>query len=182
MNSQQTTRISRFLSLVLRHEPGKIGITLDGEGWTNVDELITAMNRHGHELDFGTLEHVVDTNDKKRFAFSADGEMIRASQGHSVEVDLGYETATPPEILYHGTVGRFLPAIRETGIQKGQRHHVHLSPVLATATAVGKRRGQPVILTVLAGEMNTVGHVFHVSANGVWLTDSVPPQFIRFED
>lgn len=182
MNPQQTIKISRFLSLVLRHQPETIGIKLTEEGWTSVDELITAMNAHGQPLDFETLEHVVDTNDKKRFAISDDGEMIRANQGHSVEVNLGYQPTTPPEVLYHGTVARFLPSIRENGILKGQRHHVHLSQSLETANAVGKRRGQPVILTVRAREMNADGHEFHLSANGVWLTDSVPPQFITFED
>lgn len=180
MNSQQTTKISRFLSLVLRHQPETIGIKLTEEGWTNVDELIAAMNAHGEPLDFETLEHVVDTNDKNRFAFSDDGEMIRANQGHSVEVNLGYQPTLPPEVLYHGTVDKFLPSIRENGIQKGQRHHVHLSQSLGTANAVGKRRGQPVILTIRAREMNVAGHDFYVSANGVWLTDFVPPQFIQF--
>lgn len=181
MNEKDTTRISKFLSLVLRHEPGKIGITLDEEGWVRVDELIAALNRRGMRIDFETLEHVVDTNDKKRFAFSDDGELIRASQGHSVAVSLGYPPATPPDLLYHGTVARFLPAIRESGIRKGQRHHVHLSVSLDVATTVGKRRGQPVILSVRARDMHDAGHIFHVSANGVWLTDLVPAEFVRFE-
>lgn len=181
MNPQHATRISKFLSLVLRHQPETIGITLSEDGWTNVDELIAAINRHGQDLDFETLEQVVESNDKKRFAFSDDGEMIRANQGHSVEVKLGYPPTPPPEILYHGTVARFLPGIREKGIQKGQRHHVHLSVSLEVANTVGKRRGQPVILSIRAREMNAAGHEFHVSANGVWLTDFVPIQFINFE-
>ncbi len=180
MNEKETTRTSKFLSLVLRHEPTKIGITLNDEGWVSVDELIAALNRHGQSIDFETLEHVVETNEKKRFAFSDDGEMIRASQGHSVAVSLGYPPATPPDLLYHGTVARFLPAIRETGIRKGQRHHVHLSASLDVATTVGKRRGQPVILTVRAKDMHDAGHVFQVSANGVWLTDCVTAEFIEF--
>ncbi|MEO5915952.1 MAG: RNA 2'-phosphotransferase [Luteolibacter sp.] len=182
MNPQQTTKISRFLSLVLRHQPETIGITLAEDGWTNVDELIAAMNKHGQHLDFETLELVVETNDKKRFAFSDDGEMIRANQGHSVEVNLGYQPTPPPEILYHGTVARFLPSIREGGIQKGQRHQVHLSVSLDVANTVGKRRGQPVILTVRAREMNVAGHDFYISTNGVWLTDFVPAAFIDFEE
>ena len=178
MNPQHSTKISRFLSLVLRHQPEIVGITLTEDGWMNVDELIAAINRHGQELDFETLEQVVETNDKKRFAFSDDGEMIRANQGHSVEVNLGYRATPPPEILYHGTVARFLPSIRENGIQKGQRHHGHLSASLEVANTVGKRRGQPVILTVRAQEMNVAGHDFFISANGVWLTDLVPATFI----
>jgi putative RNA 2'-phosphotransferase len=182
MNPQQATKISRFLSLILRHQPETVDITLTEDGWTNVDELIAAINRHGQALDFETLEYVVETNDKKRFSFSDDGEMIRANQGHSVEVNLGYQATPPPGILYHGTVARFLPSIREDGIRKGQRHHVHLSASLEVANTVGKRRGQPVILTIQAREMNAAGHEFYVSANGVWLTDFVPPSFIQFEE
>jgi len=182
MNPQHATKISRFLSLVLRHQPQTIGITLREDGWTNVEELISAINRHGQALDFETLEQVVETNDKKRFSFSDDGEMIRANQGHSVEVNLGYQATPPPVILYHGTVSRFLPGIRQNGIQKGQRHHVHLSASLEVANTVGKRRGQPVVLTVKAREMNAAGHDFHLSTNGVWLTDLVPPRFIGFPE
>lgn len=182
MNPQSYTKISRFLSLVLRHQPETIGITLAEDGWTNIDELISAMNRHGHPLDFETLEQVVDTNDKKRFSISDDGEMIRANQGHSVEVNLGYKPTPPPTILYHGTVEKFLPSIRQEGIKKGQRHHVHLSRSLEVANSVGKRRGQPVILTVRSGEMHSAGFEFFVSTNGVWLTDSIPPAFIDFND
>ena len=182
MNPKQATNISRFLSLVLRHQPETIGITLADDGWTSVDALITAMNKHGHELDFEMLETVVETNDKKRFAFSDDGEMIRANQGHSVEVNLGYQATTPPEILYHGTVAKFLPSIRAEGIQKGQRHHVHLSASLEVANTVGKRRGQPIILIVSACAMNAAGHEFYISANGVWLTDFVPASFIQIDE
>ena len=181
MSPLHATKISRFLSLVLRHQPETIGIVLSNDGWTSVDGLIAAVNRHGQALDFETLEHVVETNDKKRFAFSDDGEMIRANQGHSVEVNLGYQPTAPPEFLHHGTVARFLPSIRENGIQKGQRHNVHLSASREVANTVGKRRGEPVILTVRALEMNAAGHEFHLSANGVWLTDFVPVQFIQFE-
>ena len=180
MNHQQATTISRFLSLVLRHQPQTIGITLTEDGWTKVDELIAAMNCHGQMLDFETLENVVETNDKKRFAFSEDGEMIRANQGRSVEVNLGYQPTPPPEILYHGTVAKFIPSIRENGIHKGKRHHVHLSSSHEVANTVGKRRGQPVILTVRSSEMHAAGHIFKISANGVWLADLVPQQFIDF--
>lgn len=180
MNPQEVTRISRFLSLVLRHQPETIGIKLTEEGWTNVDGLIQAFNAHGHALDFETLEHVVETNDKKRFAFSDDGEMIRANQGHSVEVKLGYKPIAPPEILYHGTVAKFMPAIREQGLQKGQRHQVHLSVSREIASQVGKRRGEPVILSIRAREMHDAGHLFYLSANGIWLTDAVPVSFIDF--
>lgn len=180
MTSQQTTKTSRFLSLVLRHQPETIGITLADDGWTQVDALIAAMNAHGHPINFEILEHVVETNDKQRFSFSNDGEMIRANQGHSIAVQLGYPPSIPPEILYHGTVGRFLQAIRETGLHKSQRHHVHLSASPEVAGIVGNRRGKAIILTVRAREMNAAGHEFFVSANGVWLTDFVPAAFIDF--
>jgi putative RNA 2'-phosphotransferase len=125
---------------------------------------------------------VVETSDKKRFALSADGERIRASQGHSVEVELGYEPATPPAVLYHGTVDRFLDSIREKGLIKGERHHVHLSADAATAAKVGARRGRAVVLTIDAAGMAREGLLFYISANAVWLTDHVPARFIGFPD
>jgi putative RNA 2'-phosphotransferase len=174
------TRISKFLSLVLRHEPEKIGITLDENGWTDCQALVEAAGRHGKHFDQAILLKVVRSSDKQRFALSEDGHRIRANQGHSVKVDLALEAQTPPEHLYHGTVARFLDAIRETGLQKGERHHVHLSPELVTATKVGERRGQPIILTIRAAEMSAAGYPYYLSANGVWLTDAVPPEFIDF--
>ena len=171
---------SRFLSLVLRHRPDKIGITLDPDGWTRVDALLAALARAGKPVDRQMLDRVVATNNKKRFALSEDGERIRASQGHSVQVELGYEPATPPAELFHGTVDRFLGAIRSEGLRPMKRHHVHLSADLATASNVGSRRGDAVVLTVRAADMRLAGHIFFVSANGVWLTDSVPPAFIDF--
>lgn len=174
------TRISKLLSLVLRHEPEKIGITLDENGWTDCQALIEAAGRHGKHFDHAILLKVVRSSDKQRFALSEDGHRIRANQGHSVKVDLALEAQTPPEHLYHGTVAGFLDAIRETGLQKGERHHVHLSPELVTATKVGERRGQPIILTIRAAEMSAAGYPYCLSANGVWLTDAVPPEFIDF--
>lgn len=172
-------RISRFLSLVLRHDPGRIGITLGPDGWTPVAELLRALDRHGRPLSRADLDWVIENNDKRRFALSDDGTMIRASQGHSVAVDLGYAPEVPPEHLYHGTVGRFLDAILADGLKRRARHDVHLSPDPGTATRVGARRGKPVILEIAAGAMHRDGHVFRLSANGVWLTDHVPPRYIR---
>jgi putative RNA 2'-phosphotransferase len=180
MAHDRTVQTSKFLSLVLRHQPEKIGVTLDAAGWVGVSELLKAMTRHGKPLTEAELRRVVETSDKKRFALSDDGLRIRASQGHSVEVELGYEPATPPDVLYHGTVGRFLSPIRATGLQKGQRHHVHLSRDIETATKVGGRRGEAVILSVDAAGMAREGLVFSVSANGVWLTEHVPARFIGF--
>lgn len=180
MSNDTTIRTSKFLSLVLRHQPGKIGITLDSAGWVDVATLLDAMTKHGKPLTEAQLRQVVETSDKKRFALSEDGRRIRASQGHSVEVELGYEPTTPPDVLYHGTVGRFLPSIRAGGLEKGKRHHVHLSRDVETATKVGDRRGEAVILTIDAAGMAREGLVFYVSANGVWLTDHVPARFIGF--
>lgn len=180
MSNDRSIQTSKFLSLVLRHEPEKIGIALDSAGWVDVGELLAAMAGHGKAISEAELRQVVETSDKKRFALSEDGRRIRASQGHSVEVELGYAPATPPDLLYHGTVGRFLPSIRATGLQKGERHHVHLSRDIETAAKVGGRRGEAVILTVDAAGMAREGLVFYVSANGVWLTDHVPARFIAF--
>lgn len=172
--------ISKFLSLVLRHNPQRIGIELDSNGWVDCDRLIAAASSHGMIFDRQTLAEVVRTNDKQRFALSEDGSRIRANQGHSVSVDLGLEKRVPPPILYHGTVARFIDSIRKEGLLKGRRHHVHLSRETATASKVGERRGKPVILTIRASAMREAGHDFYLSDNGVWLTDHVPPHFIGF--
>ena len=180
MNTKAAVTKSKFLSLVLRHEPERVGLTLDEAGWVAVEELLTAVNRNGVALTREELEHIVTTSDKKRFAFSEDGLRIRANQGHSVEVDLQYEPAVPPELLYHGTANQFVDAIRQSGLQKMERHHVHLSSDQKMTVQVGTRRGRPVLLTVRAGEMHRAGHVFYRSANDVWLVDEVPARFIEF--
>lgn len=173
-----STRTSKFLSLVLRHEPEVIGLQLDAQGWAEVDELLQKLHVHGQSLDHAGLRQIVATCSKQRFALSDDGLRIRANQGHSVAVDLGLAAIEPPQWLYHGTVGRFIGAIRAQGLRAGERQHVHLSLDRETAHQVGARRGAPVILSVHAGRMHAEGHVFHRSSNGVWLTDHVPPQYI----
>jgi putative RNA 2'-phosphotransferase len=180
MSEKDQIRLSKFLSLILRHDPGKVGLSLDEAGWVEVAELLDAMGRHGHPVSREALLRVVETSDKKRFALSDDGARIRASQGHSVEVELGYAPATPPDVLYHGTVDRFLDSIRAKGLVKGERHHVHLSADAQTATKVGARRGRAVVLRIDAAGMAREGLLFFVSANGVWLTDQVPARFIAF--
>jgi putative RNA 2'-phosphotransferase len=172
---------SKFLSLVLRHKPEEIGLVLEEGGWVRVDTLLAALKSHGKGvITRAVLDEVVATNEKKRFAFSEDGRKIRANQGHSVEIDLKLEAKAPPEMLYHGTVQKFLRPISNEGLVKGSRHAVHLSGDLDTAITVGKRRGEPVILGVRAGDMARAGHVFYQSANGVWLTDHVPPQYLDY--
>jgi putative RNA 2'-phosphotransferase len=177
---KQLKQISKLLSLVLRHEPEYIGITLDIEGWAKVPELIEKINQKGIQVDFATLQVIVDTNDKKRFAFNNDKTRIRANQGHSIEVELNYTAQVPPAVLFHGTAVKNVPAIRENGLQKMNRHHVHLTASEDTALKVGQRHGRPVILTVHALVMHEHQHVFYLSENGVWLTDHVPAAFISF--
>jgi uncharacterized protein (TIGR02452 family) len=173
-------KLSKFLSLVLRHEPARIGISLDSAGWTDVAALLAACAAHGVSLTRDELVQLVASSDKQRFALSDDGTRIRANQGHSVEVELELAPAMPPALLYHGTVDRFLDSIRAQGLIKGERHHVHLSADLATAQKVGGRRGKPVVLVVRAADMVAAGHTFFVSDNGVWLTETVPPAFLDF--
>ncbi|MET0398621.1 MAG: RNA 2'-phosphotransferase [Longimicrobiaceae bacterium] len=173
-------RASRFLSLVLRHRPEHVGIALDPAGWVPVDELLAAARRSGFALDRAMLERVVAENDKRRFAFSADGARIRASQGHSVDVDLGLTAQAPPAVLFHGTATRFLESIRREGLRPGSRTHVHLSPDEATARTVGRRHGAPVVLRVAAGDMHRDGHELVLSENGVWLARTVPAMYLGF--
>lgn len=180
MDEKNVKRTSKFLSLVLRHQPEKIDISLDDAGWVDVDVLLRATARHGKRISRETLDYVVRTNDKQRFSFSEDERRIRANQGHSVDVDLGYKQAEPPEILLHGTPTRFIESIRRDGLKKMNRHHVHLHADEATVVAVGSRRGNPVLLKVRALEMARQGHKFFVTPNNVWLTDHVPVEFIEF--
>ncbi|MEU6094206.1 RNA 2'-phosphotransferase [Streptomyces sp. NPDC047079] len=177
-DERRTVKVSKYLSKHLRHQPERIGLTLDEAGWVEIDVLLAAAASHGFRITRSELDRVVATNDKKRFAI--EGTRIRASQGHSIDIELGLPPATPPAYLYHGTVARHLDAIRAEGLRPMRRHDVHLSPDRETATRVGARRGRPVVLTVDAGAMHHDGHVFHLSANGVWLTQAVPPQYLRF--
>ena len=174
--------LSRRLSFVLRHRPDSIGLQLDAAGWVEVDTLLSALAQHGRSVPRSALQRCVDTNDKQRFELSTDGQRIRARQGHSVPVELGYTPVAPPPVLFHGTVPRVVERIRAEGLVPGRRHHVHLSADRATATTVGRRRGRPVILTVDAAAMAAAGHTFFRTDNGVWLTDAVPPPFLRLPD
>ncbi len=182
MTEKQTRRISKFLSLVLRHQPQLLDLTLDLEGWVEVKLLLERMQREGKGITKEQLEEVVATNDKKRFAFNEDHTKIRASQGHSIAVTLAYESKEPPTYLYHGTPISNISSIQKLGLQKRKRHHVHLSNDIETATKVGARRGKPVVLTIQAQEMQEDGYVFYLSDNGVWLTDAVAPKYIAFKD
>jgi putative RNA 2'-phosphotransferase len=170
---------STWLSWALRHDPQAAGIVLDEAGWTAVPALLAAAAAAGHALDRDRLAALVAASDKQRFALSPDGLRIRANQGHSVPVALGLAAQAPPAVLFHGTAERFLGAIRRAGLERRARHHVHLSTEPATADAVGGRHGRPVVLRVDAARMHADGHVFRCSANGVWLVDAVPPQYLE---
>lgn len=171
--------MGRFLSLILRHSPQTIGITLDKFGYANIDELISQMNKHGKHIDFDTLKLIVDTNNKKRYSFNQDFTKIRANQGHSINVDLQLTEKIPPNELYHGTATRFLDSIMKEGIKKQSRQYVHLSKDIDTAIKVGKRHGQVVILILDTAKMYQDGVKFYLSDNGVWLTDYVNPKYIK---
>jgi putative RNA 2'-phosphotransferase len=179
MEPQRLVQISKTLSKTLRHKPERLGLKLSVSGWVSVQDLLQALERKGFVLSHSELEQVVLQNDKQRFSFDASKQNIRANQGHSIAVDLGLTPLEPPAVLYHGTTHGNLPSILETGLTRMRRHHVHLSPDTQTALKVGSRHGKPVILEVAALEMHQTGLVFFCSENGVWLTDSVPPAFLR---
>lgn len=179
MDEKTKKKTSKFLSLILRHSPDTIGLRLDENGWADVEELIQKSVGKSMYFSSQELEEVVLTNDKQRFAFNDDKTRIRASQGHSVDVELQLEAKVPPEVLYHGTVEKFLQSIMTEGLRKMERHHVHLSQDRETAEKVGSRRGTAIILVVRSGEMNREGVEFYLSANGVWLTEQVPVKYIE---
>jgi putative RNA 2'-phosphotransferase len=182
MSSTNQKQISKSLSYVLRHRPDSIGINLDGNGWIAVDTLLSAFQAHGQDIPRDVLERVVAESDKQRFEFNDDKSRIRARQGHSVEVDLGYESAIPPPTLYHGTAVKNLESIFKRGLLKGNRHHVHMSTNQETMSRVGMRHGKPVLLSIKAEKMYIDGHQFFLTGNNVWLTDHVPPQYISRTD
>lgn len=179
MNEKQINSASKYLSLLLRHHPEKIGLQLDENGWASVEALLLKWDGPVI-LDYTSLEHIVSTNNKKRFSFDESGQKIRASQGHSIGVDLQLEPQSPPDFLYHGTVEIYLASIRLQGLLKMDRQHVHLSVDESTATLVAQRRGKPMLLRIRSGDMQAAGYSFFLSANAVWLTEQVPVDYIQF--
>lgn len=172
-------QISRFMSLVLRHDPGSIGLSLDENGWAAIQELIDCMNRHGKRVEREMILRVVETSDKQRFRISDDGLLIRANQGHSIAIDLKLEQKSPPQWLYHGTAAKSMPAIVREGLRKQARQHVHLSVDKETAKKVGARHGKAVVLEVASQLMEQHGLRFYLAENGVWLTEHVPPDYLN---
>ena len=179
MNDKRLKTVSKFLSLHLRHAPHEIGLTLEPGGWVTIDALIAGAQKKGFPIAREELDRVVADSDKQRFAIDVSGLLIRANQGHSVEVDLQLAPAEPPAELFHGTGSGSVEAILAGGLERRARHHVHLSPDTETATRVGQRHGKPVVLVIDAAKMRADGHTFFCSANGVWLVDEVPPQYLR---
>lgn len=173
-------KLSVFPSLILRHKPEVINIKLDNQGYANVDELINGINKSGRYIDMEILEEIVRTDDKGRYSFNEDKTKIRANQGHSVKVDVGLKECEPPKVLYHGTAKRFLNSIFKEGLQKRSRLYVHLSINPLTALKVGERHGESSLLEINSGKMYKDGYKFFVSENGVWLTDNVPVEYIRY--
>ncbi|MBC7806526.1 MAG: RNA 2'-phosphotransferase [Akkermansiaceae bacterium] len=178
MNDKKVIKTSKYLALHLRHAPERIGLTLDSAGWCAVSDLLAACARNGVSITRAELDMVVAENDKQRFAFSEDGTRIRASQGHSIAVELELAPVSPPPVLYHGTGAGSVKPILADGLRKMRRHHVHLSADVETAIKVGARHGKPVVLAVDADAMHRAGHVFYRSENGVYLVDEVSPQFL----
>ncbi len=170
--------LGKFISLVLRHKPQTINLTLDKNGWASVDELISGMNKFGKRINIETLTRIVNENDKNRYSFSEDKKKIRANQGHSINVDLELKEVVPPEYLYHGTATKFVVDIFKQGLKKQNRQHVHLSSDIETATKVGSRHGFPKVLKILAKNMYDDGYKFYLSENGVYLTDNVPKKYL----
>ena len=171
------TQTSRYISLILRHKPETIGITLDEHGWANVDELIAGVSRT-HPLTMELLEEIVRTDEKQRYSFNGDKTLIRANQGHSIPVDVELPRLEPPAVLYHGTGRKYVPSIDRQGLLPKSRLYVHLSADEDTAVKVGRRHGEPVVYAVQAGKMSADGHPFYRSVNGVWLTKKVPTEYL----
>ncbi|GFP76508.1 RNA 2'-phosphotransferase [Clostridium fungisolvens] len=176
--NREDIELGKFISLILRHSPETIGITLDENGWAKVEDLIEGINRARKRIDFDTLERIVKENNKQRYSFNDDRTKIRANQGHSIEVDVELAESIPPKHLYHGTSKRFIDSIMDLGIQKQSRQYVHLSMDFDTALSVGKRHGKPIVLKIDSIRMFNNGHKFYLSKNKVWLTDSVPVEYI----
>ncbi len=179
MQSKEDIRLGKFISLVLRHNPQTIGISLDEQGWADVGQLIEAMQRAGKNIDQTILERIVAENEKQRYAFNENHTKIRANQGHSIAVDLHLEPKQPPKLLYHGTATRFLKSIQKQGLKKMTRQYVHLSDEKQTALSVGQRHGSPVVLKVYAHKMYQKGYRFYLSQNHVWLCEEVPWAYLE---
>jgi putative RNA 2'-phosphotransferase len=181
ISKKEEIRISKFLSLILRHQPEEIDLTLDEWGWANIKELVFKSNKNGINIDFKKLYFIVHHNDKKRFIFNHDLTKIRASQGHSLKINLQLSTKNPPKYLYHGTAIKNLNSIKKYGINKNKRQYVHLSNDFETARIIGSRHGTPCVLRIDAEKMKNDGYKFFISENSIWLTDYISINYIEFD-
>lgn len=179
MNKEKMKKLSKSLSYVLRHRPDSVGLELEDGGWVLVEDLLAAFKQNRKTMSYELLEKIVAECDKQRYEFSEDRSKIRARQGHSAKVDLGYEAAAPPDVLYHGTATKNLESIYQKGLVKGRRHHVHMSTNKETMIQVAIRHGKPVLLCIDAKQMFGDGYEFFVTGNNVWLTDHVPADYIK---
>lgn len=177
--AKNDVRLGRFISYVLRHHPEKIHLHMDHHGWVHTDELIRQMNQYGYVIDQQTLDRIVATNNKHRYSYNADHTLIRANQGHSIPVDVEMPECVPPDVLYHGTGVKSVSAILKEGIRPMGRLYVHLSPDQKTAEMVGRRHGEAAIFAVDTRRMHEDGVVFYLSANHVWQTEYVAPQYLK---
>lgn len=178
-SESKDVELGKFISLILRHKPQVIGITLDQNGWADTQELLAGINASNRYIDMEILERIVRENNKKRYSFNEDKSRIRANQGHSISVNVEMKEMTPPDELYHGTADRFLDSIREKGILKMNRQYVHLSADAETAKAVGKRHGKPVVLVIDTKKMVEDGYTFRLSDNGVWQSEDIKWKYVK---
>jgi len=176
MKKNSIVKVSKRLSYLLRHNPQALKLDMDTNGWVPVSQLISSG-----EFTMDSIEKAVKENNKKRFEFSSDKKKIRARQGHSIEIDLGYKPVKPLDLLYHGTATKSLKFIWKDGLKKMNRHAVHLSKDIITAENVGKRHGKVIVLMIDAKKMHENGHEFFLTENGVWFTDNVPFEYIRYQ-
>lgn len=172
-------KMGKYISLILRHKPELINLKIDEHGWANVDDLLKGINNSGRYISKEILDIIVNTNNKKRYQYNNDHTKIRANQGHSIKVDVELQEKVPPNILYHGTAQKYLDKIRESGIRKMNRLHVHLSKDIETAINVGKRHGQPIVLVINTEAMIKDGFKFYYSNNGVWLCDDIDYSYVK---
>ena len=180
--NKERENLSKFISLILRHKPETIGISLDTYGWANVDELLDGINSsNNHKIDREILEDIVNNDSKQRYSFNENKTKIRANQGHSIKVDVELKEVIPPDILYHGTATRFINSIELSGLKSMSRLHVHLSKDYETAINVGKRHGEPIVLEIDAKRMHDDNYKFYLSDNGVYLTEFIPTNYIKFK-
>lgn len=178
-NRRELTRISKYMSMLLRHHPEAIGLDMDEHGWVKVNDLIEGIQENKSKtFGMNELEEIVRTDEKQRYSFNADKTLIRANQGHSIQVDVELKKRTPPEILYHGTGEKYVASIDQQGLLSKARLYVHLSWDIETAIKVGKRHGKVVIYKVDAKKMAEDGYDFYLSVNNVWLTYDVPVLYL----